>query len=55
LKADDFGTDKFAVASLVFKNSCKTPNVYTVTGDLTIKVTKPVTFDLLQTQQLQML
>ena len=52
LKADDFfGTDKFATASLVFKKSVtKAPNVYTVTGDLTIKgITKPVTFDLTTT------
>lgn len=52
LKADDFfGTDKFATASLVFKKLItKAPNVYTVTGDLTIKgITKPVTFDLATT------
>ncbi|TDE42113.1 YceI family protein [Flavobacterium rhamnosiphilum] len=52
LKADDFfGTDKFATATLVFKKLVtKAPNVYTVTGDLTIKgITKPVTFDLTTT------
>lgn len=52
LKADDFfGTDKYATASLVFKKLvAKTPSVYTVTGDLTIKgITKPVTFDLATT------
>lgn len=52
LKADDFfGTDKFATATLVFKKLVtKAPNVYTVTGDLTIKgITKPVTFDLATT------
>ncbi|HEX8561682.1 MAG TPA: YceI family protein [Flavobacterium sp.] len=49
LKADDFfGTDKFATSRLVFtKVTPKTANVYTVTGDLTIKgITKPVTFDM---------
>jgi polyisoprenoid-binding protein YceI len=52
LKADDFfGTDKFATATLVFKKiAAKATNVYTVTGDLTIKgITKPVTFDLTTT------
>ena len=52
LKADDFfGSDKFATATLVFKKLVtKAPNVYTVTGDLTIKgITKPVTFDLATT------
>ena len=52
LKADDFfGTDKFATATLVFKKLVtKAANVYTVTGDLTIKgITKPVTFDLTTT------
>jgi len=52
LKADDFfGTDKFATANLVFKKIvAKAPNVYVVTGDLTIKgITKPVTFDLTTT------
>ena len=52
LKADDFfGTDKFATASLMFKNVVnKAPNLYTVTADLTIKnITKPVTFDLATT------
>ncbi len=49
LKADDFfGTDKFPTAKLVFKKiGTKSPNVYTVTADLTIKgITKPVVFDL---------
>jgi polyisoprenoid-binding protein YceI len=52
LKSEDFfGTDKFATATLVFKKLVtKAPNVYTVTGDLTIKgITKPVTFDLATT------
>jgi polyisoprenoid-binding protein YceI len=52
LKADDFfGSDKFETATLVFKKLVtKAPNVYTVTGDLTIKgITKPVTFDLATT------
>jgi polyisoprenoid-binding protein YceI len=52
LKADDFfGTDKHQTATLVFKKVVtKSPNVYTVTGDLTIKgITKPVTFDLATT------
>lgn len=52
LKADDFfGTDKFTTASLAFKKLVeKKPNVYTITGDLTIKgITKPVTFDLATT------
>lgn len=52
LKDEDFfGTDKFATATLVFKKLVtKAPNVYTVTGDLTIKgITKPVTFDLTTT------
>jgi polyisoprenoid-binding protein YceI len=52
LKADDFfGTDKFGTATLVFKKLVtKAPNLYTVTGDLTIKgITKPVTFDLATT------
>lgn len=52
LKADDFfGTDKFETATLVFKKvSVKSPNVYTVNGDLTIKgITKPVSFDLATT------
>lgn len=50
LKADDFfGTDKYPTSKLVFKKigTTKTPNVYAVTADLTIKgITKPVTFDL---------
>jgi polyisoprenoid-binding protein YceI len=52
LKADDFfGTDNFATATLVFKNVVvKAANLYTVTGDLTIKgITKPVVFDLATT------
>ena len=52
LKADDFfGTDKFATATLVFKKIVtKAKNLYTVTGDLTIKgITNPVTFDLATT------
>ncbi|TDE28433.1 MULTISPECIES: YceI family protein [Flavobacterium] len=52
LKADDFfGTEKFATATLVFKKIVtKATNVYTVTGDLTIKgITNPVTFDLTTT------
>ncbi|RTY66639.1 YceI family protein [Flavobacterium sp. LB2P53] len=52
LKSEDFfGTEKFATATLVFKKLVtKAPNVYTVTGDLTIKgITKPVTFDLTTT------
>jgi polyisoprenoid-binding protein YceI len=52
LKSGDFfGTDKFTTATLVFKKLVtKAPNVYTVTGDLTIKgITKPVTFDLATT------
>lgn len=53
LKADDFfGTDKFATATLVFKKIVtKAPNLYTVTGDLTIKgITKPITFILATTK-----
>lgn len=52
LKSEDFfGIEKFATATLVFKKLVtKAPNVYTVTGDLTIKgITKPVTFDLTTT------
>lgn len=52
LKADDFfGTEKFPTATLVFKKiATKGANLYTVTGDLTIKnITKPVTFDLATT------
>lgn len=52
LKADDFfGTDKFATATLVFKKIVtKAKNLYTVTGDLTIKgITNAVTFDLATT------
>jgi polyisoprenoid-binding protein YceI len=52
LKADDFfGTEKFPTATLNFKKVvAKSANVYTVTGDLTIKgITKPVTFDLTTT------
>ena len=53
LKADDFfGTEKFPTATLVFKKvAVKATNVYTVTGDLTIKgITKPITFDLATTK-----
>lgn len=52
LKADDFfGTEKFPTAKLNFKKVvAKSANVYTVTGDLTIKgITKPITFDLTTT------
>ena len=52
LKADDFfGTEKFPTAKLVFKKVvAKSANVFTVTGDLTIKgITKPITFDLATT------
>lgn len=52
LKADDFfGTEKFPTAKLVFKKVvAKSANLYTVTGDLTIKgITSPVTFDLTTT------
>ena len=49
LKSEDFfGTEKFPTATLVFKKAkLKTPNVYTIIGDLTIKgITNPITFDL---------
>jgi polyisoprenoid-binding protein YceI len=52
LKADDFfGTEKFPTSKLVFKTiAVKSVNIYTVTGDLTIKgITKPITFDLATT------
>jgi polyisoprenoid-binding protein YceI len=52
LKADDFfGTDKFPTSKLVFKTiAVKSANIYTVTGDLTIKgITQPITFDLATT------
>ena len=52
LKADDFfGTEKFPTATLVFKKiGAKSANLYTVTGDLTIKgITKPITFELATT------
>ena len=52
LKADDFfGTEKFPTATLVFKKmAAKGTNIYSVTGDLTIKgITNPVTFDLATT------
>ncbi|MFV8369371.1 YceI family protein [Flavobacterium sp. LB2R40] len=52
LKADDFfGTDKFSTATLIFKKATlKSANIYTVTGDLTIKgKTNPITFDLATT------
>jgi polyisoprenoid-binding protein YceI len=53
LKSEDFfGTEKFPTATLVFKKVvAKTANVYTVTGDLTIKgKTNPITFDLATTK-----
>ena len=53
LKSEDFfGTEKFPTATLVFKKVVKkTANLYTVTGDLTIKgKTNPITFDLATTQ-----
>jgi polyisoprenoid-binding protein YceI len=49
LKSDDFfSTEKFPTAKLVFKKiGTKSPNVYKVTADLTIKgITNPVIFDL---------
>jgi polyisoprenoid-binding protein YceI len=52
LKSEDFfGTEKFPTATLVFKKiAVKAPNVYTVTGNLTIKgITNPITFDLATT------
>lgn len=52
LKADDFfGTEKFPTATLVLKKiAAKGANIYSVTGDLTIKgITNPVTFDLVTT------
>jgi polyisoprenoid-binding protein YceI len=52
LKADDFfGTEKFPTAKLIFKTIAKkAANVYSVTGDLTIKgITKPITFELATT------
>ncbi|MFV5700909.1 YceI family protein [Flavobacterium sp. XS2P12] len=52
LKSEDFfGTEKFPTATLVFKKVVKkTANLYTVTGDLTIKgITNPITFDLATT------
>ncbi len=52
LKSEDFfGTEKFPTATLVFKKVVlKSANVYTVTGDLTIKgITNPITFDLATT------
>jgi polyisoprenoid-binding protein YceI len=53
LKSEDFfGTEKFPTATLVFKKVvAKATNVYTVTGDLTIKgKTNPITFDLATTK-----
>ncbi|MFV7235994.1 YceI family protein [Flavobacterium sp. ZB4R12] len=53
LKSEDFfGTEKFPTATLIFKKVvAKTANVYTVTGDLTIKgKTNPITFDLATTK-----
>jgi polyisoprenoid-binding protein YceI len=52
LKSEDFfSTTKFPTATLVFKTvTAKGTNIYTVTGDLTIKgITKPVTFELATT------
>lgn len=52
LKSEDFfGTEKFPTSTLVFKNVvAKANNVYTVTGNLTIKgITKPIVFDLATT------
>ena len=49
LKSDDFfGTEKFPTATLVIKSiGEKSANVYSVTGDLTIKgKTEPVKFEL---------
>lgn len=49
LKADDFfGVEKFPMATLVFKKiGVKSPNVYVVNADMTIKgITKEVNFDL---------
>lgn len=48
LKSDDFfGTENYKKASLNFTNVEKNGNLYTVTGDLTIKgITKPISFDL---------
>lgn len=54
LKSEDFfGTEKFPTSTLVFKKiGVKAPNVYTVTGDLTIKgITNPITFDLTTTKK----
>lgn len=52
LKSEDFfSTEKFPTATLIFKKVvAKATNVYTVTGNLTIKgITNPVTFDLATT------
>ena len=52
LKSEDFfGTEKFPTSTLVFKKVvAKSANLYTVTGDLTIKgQTNPITFDLATT------
>ncbi|MDI1305369.1 MAG: YceI family protein, partial [bacterium] len=52
LKSEDFfGTEKFPTSTLVFKKVvAKSANVYTVTGDLTIKgKTNSITFDLATT------
>ena len=49
LKSDDFfGVDKFKTATLAFKKiKAKGNDVYTISGDLTIKgITNPVSFDL---------
>ena len=53
LKSEDFfSVEKFPTAILVFtKVAVKAANLYTVTGDLTIKgITKPITFDLATTE-----
>lgn len=52
LKADDFfGTTKFPTSTIVFKKiGVKSPGVYAITADLTIKgITNSVTFDLTTT------
>ncbi len=52
LKSEDFfGTEKFPTATLMFKKVvAKGANIYSVTGDLTIKgIKNPITFDLATT------
>ncbi len=52
LKSDDFfGTDKFKTSTLVFKKiTVKAAEIYTITGNLTIKgVKESITFDLVTT------